>query len=186
MNEFIKSLDILSLEKSAFKTWWLYLGIAITWAYSAVVIYAKNWYGVYPPRALLYCLLLIPFFFYGVSWAAGRLLNLKRNQLDHRETGILLALSLAIAGLLTWLFPPPWPAFSQPHLLKLVSNAESNPESKGAEVSIESLRSIDGSAIPLESLQLSGDWRLDGDLLVSQGKIPGSTAKFVPLCWWCH
>ena len=169
-------LDFTAHRKQVLKFWWLILLIASAWFYFAAVIIGKNWYGVYNPGLLLWGFLGIPLIFIGFTVVAVGLILPNLGRAHRKERIFLFGLSLVIAALLAWLFPPPMPAFSQPHTLRLVPTGTLNPASKGAEIEIEGLRAIDGSSIPLDRLALSGDWRLAGGKLVSHDEQPASVA----------
>ena len=162
-------------KKQITKYWLLLLIVAAAWFYLAAVAYGKNWYGFYPPQVLRWGIVFIPLIFASLALALGSLVLPNLNRVSKKFIYTLLGFSLAVAALLTWLFPPPWPAISQPHTLRLEVIGAMNPASRGAQVEVEGMRAVDGSPISLGQLELSGDWRLEGGRLVSGGE-PSSTA----------
>lgn len=177
MKSYYKLHSILGEQlRPGFKWRWPLALAALALAYLLPAGLGQNAAGVYDPRSLLWALGLAPLLFAGLVFAGSRLAA-RLERLAWNELLALLAFSLALGALLAWWFPPPAPALIHPHTLRLAGAGEQNPDSRGAKIEVRGLRGLDGKAIPLESLQLSGDWRLAGGLLVSDGSQPGSTAE---------
>jgi|GEM_PF-868003 len=179
------------IPRAAVYVGWLL--VTISWWLAGSALFFGNEYRFFALRGLLESALLLPIFFliigaltkYFLSSAFQKILETTRTQsttVDFvrqpriysmveqilRRNRFWLATSLSALSVVM-LFPLSIPAFPAGHSLEITAI--------DGTVEIRQLLYLDGSPIPLEEFELSGDWQVVGDMLIAQGGEPGSTAR---------
>jgi len=151
--------------------------ISVAWWLVGISLFFGNQFGVFSTRAFTKSLFLLPGIFLLLIPLARCFFWPTINNISKRNRRLLFLTSSAVALFVLILFPLAVPAFQQKHSLQIISEGMKNNVSQGGIIEIRKLSYLDGSPVPFENLELSGDWQIVGDSLISDGSAPPSIAK---------
>ncbi len=151
--------------------------ITIAWWLLAISLYFGNQYGVYSIRAFSKSIILLPVIFFIVALLGKYIIFPLLKEISKSEIRFLLLTSAAVSILTLILFPLAQPDFSEQRNLQIISTGVKNAQSVGTVVEIRKLSYLDGSPVPMNEFELSGDWQIVGETLISIGRQSNSVAE---------
>ena len=147
----------------------LLLLISISLFVLLVGLTRSNSYGIYLTHWLRWGIIFVPIFYVPAAILLNRLFLPRLRSQPKRARLNLFLLSLLITAIVAWILPTPLPAISTQHTLQIVSTGAKSVNSTGAVIEIQKLRFINGATVPIEQFKLSGDWRIRGEKMISEG-----------------
>ncbi len=153
--------------------------ISISWWFLAVAILFGNRYGAISIRAYYKGLIFLPALFLIALFLIKSILDTGFEKISKVESRSLLLTCAAISVLVLILFPLALPAIPQQHNLQIISSGSKNAHSQGSIVEIRKLSYLDGSLVDLQDFELSGNWQIVGDTLISSGDHEHSVAELM-------
>ncbi len=151
--------------------------ISISWWLFAVAIFFGNRYGEFSIRAYYKSLIFLPGIFLFALFLVKSILDTGFEKISKVERRSLLLTCAAISVLILILFPLALPAIPRQHNLQIISTGSNHVQSLGSIVEIRRLSYFDGSPVVLQDFELSGDWQIVGDTLISSGDQAHSVAE---------
>ena len=153
--------------------WFAAIGISVSWAFALATFLLMDADGLYQAGNVYWGLVFLPV----TLVCSFFLLYLLGPLFKHTTTINLLkwlAVCLALGAVTLVVFPPLQPAFPVRHYLKITAPGEKDSFSQGKTVQILKISAPDGTAVPISSLQLDGNWLVSGSSLTYSGDTPVS------------
>jgi len=181
--EFLTPLSENASSKPGIKEYALYLlsliMISIAWWFVGMSVFFGNRFSVFSTRAFVKSMILLPGLFLLLVFLAKSFFYPNLKKISEQDRRVLFLTSAAIALLVLILFPLAVPAFQQQHTLQIISTGTKDTESQGTIIEIRKLSYLDGSPMPLQDIELSGDWQIVGGTLISEGDQSDSVAELM-------
>lgn len=138
-------------------------------AVGMVMLRFNNRFNVFALGRLIYASLLAAPLFVLLFWLTKRFLLpwLSSAPVSVKRKIILLSV---LGGLLFfWLLPPATPILTHPHFLTISAQGRPGGYSTGIQVEIRKLEFLNGSHVPLDTVEMTADWQAVDGIFLSSG-----------------